>query len=106
MQPLPAERLPAVTGTQKLWVAEHELFGGTNGGGSAPVHTVGLVPVHPASEGISSWIGASQVTCRMGLRWRRIDQITSTSSAIRPMKTQVQKALSNMAFLLCRALPW
>jgi ATP-dependent DNA helicase RecG len=38
----------------EFWVAEHELFGGTNGGGSAPVHTVGLVPVHPASEGISA----------------------------------------------------
>ena len=38
----------------EFWVAEHELFGGANGGGSAPVHTVGLVPVHPASEGISA----------------------------------------------------
>ena len=34
----------------EFWVSEHELFG--NGG--APVHTIGLVPVHPASEGISA----------------------------------------------------
>jgi ATP-dependent DNA helicase RecG len=36
----------------ELWVSEHELIGGDNGG--APVHTVGLVPVHPATEGISA----------------------------------------------------
>ena len=37
----------------EFWVAEHELFGaGANGG--APVHTVGLVPVHPATEGITA----------------------------------------------------
>ncbi len=34
----------------ELWVTEHELMGG----GEAPVHTVGLVPVHPATEGISA----------------------------------------------------
>jgi ATP-dependent DNA helicase RecG len=34
----------------ELWVTEHELLGGTE----APVHTVGLVPVHPATEGISA----------------------------------------------------
>ena len=34
----------------ELWVTEHELLGG----GEAPVHTVGLVPVHPASEGITA----------------------------------------------------
>jgi ATP-dependent DNA helicase RecG len=34
----------------EFWVTEHELFGGD---GEAPVHTVGLVPVHPATEGIS-----------------------------------------------------
>jgi ATP-dependent DNA helicase RecG len=33
----------------ELWVTEHEMLGGTE----APVHTVGLVPVHPATEGIS-----------------------------------------------------
>jgi ATP-dependent DNA helicase RecG len=33
----------------EFWVTEHELFGG----GEAPVHTVGLVPVHPATEGIT-----------------------------------------------------
>jgi ATP-dependent DNA helicase RecG len=34
----------------EFWVTEHELFGN----GDAPVHTVGLVPVHPATEGISA----------------------------------------------------
>jgi ATP-dependent DNA helicase RecG len=34
----------------ELWVTEHELFGA----GEAPVHTIGLVPVHPASEGITA----------------------------------------------------
>ena len=34
----------------EFWVSEHELFGN----GDAPVHTVGLVPVHPATEGISA----------------------------------------------------
>jgi ATP-dependent DNA helicase RecG len=34
----------------EFWVSEHEPLG-TNGG---PVHTVGLVPVHPATEGISA----------------------------------------------------
>ena len=33
----------------ELWVTEHELVGQ----GDAPVHTVGLVPVHPATAGIS-----------------------------------------------------
>ena len=33
----------------QFWVAEHELLGN----GSAPVHTVGLVPVHPATQGIT-----------------------------------------------------
>ena len=33
----------------QFWVTEHELLG--NGG--APVHTVGLVPVHPATHGIT-----------------------------------------------------
>ena len=45
----------------ELWVTEHELFGeraggaspGSPGGGDSPVHTVGLVPVHPATQGIS-----------------------------------------------------
>jgi ATP-dependent DNA helicase RecG len=34
----------------EFWVTEHEQFGGN---GDAPVHTVGLVPVHPATEGIT-----------------------------------------------------
>ena len=34
----------------EFWVSEHEPLG-SNGG---PVHTVGLVPVHPATEGISA----------------------------------------------------
>jgi ATP-dependent DNA helicase RecG len=34
----------------ELWVTEHELLGA----GEAPVHTVGLVPVHPATEGITA----------------------------------------------------
>jgi ATP-dependent DNA helicase RecG len=34
----------------EFWVSEHELIGS---GADAPVHTVGLVPVHPASEGIT-----------------------------------------------------
>jgi ATP-dependent DNA helicase RecG len=34
----------------ELWVTEHELLGGAD----APVHTVGLVPVHPATEGITA----------------------------------------------------
>jgi ATP-dependent DNA helicase RecG len=34
----------------EFWVSEHEPLA-TNGG---PVHTVGLVPVHPATEGISA----------------------------------------------------
>ncbi|HYP47726.1 MAG TPA: hypothetical protein VEQ61_03725, partial [Thermoleophilaceae bacterium] len=34
----------------EFWVSEHELIGA---GSDAPVHTVGLVPIHPASEGIS-----------------------------------------------------
>ena len=34
----------------ELWVTEHELLAG----GEAPVHTIGLVPVHPASEGITA----------------------------------------------------
>ena len=33
----------------QFWVTEHELLGN----GTAPVHTVGLVPVHPATKGIS-----------------------------------------------------
>ena len=33
----------------EFWVTEHEQFDGT-----APVHSVGLVPVHPATEGISA----------------------------------------------------
>jgi ATP-dependent DNA helicase RecG len=33
----------------QFWVTEHELLGN----GSAPVHTVGLVPVHPATQGIT-----------------------------------------------------
>jgi len=33
----------------EFWVSEHELLGG-----EAPVHTVGLVPVHPATEGITA----------------------------------------------------
>jgi ATP-dependent DNA helicase RecG len=33
----------------EFWVAEHELIGQ----GAAPVHTVGLVPVHPATQGLS-----------------------------------------------------
>jgi ATP-dependent DNA helicase RecG len=33
----------------EFWVTEHEPFDG-----GAPVHTVGLVPVHPATEGISA----------------------------------------------------
>jgi ATP-dependent DNA helicase RecG len=33
----------------QFWVTEHELLGN----GSAPVHTVGLVPVHPATHGIT-----------------------------------------------------
>jgi ATP-dependent DNA helicase RecG len=35
----------------EFWVTEHELIGGDGG---APVHTVGLVPVHPATEGITA----------------------------------------------------
>ena len=57
-QPWLARQLPE--GTQVLlhgklrrrnefWVTEHELVGQ----GDAPVHTVGLVPVHPATAGIS-----------------------------------------------------
>ena len=34
----------------EFWVTEHELLGGS----AAPVHTVGLVPVHPATEGITA----------------------------------------------------
>ena len=34
----------------ELWVTEHELLAR----GEAPVHTLGLVPVHPATEGISA----------------------------------------------------
>jgi ATP-dependent DNA helicase RecG len=34
----------------ELWVSEHEPLGGSG----APVHTVGLVPVHPATEGLSA----------------------------------------------------
>ncbi len=34
----------------ELWVTEHELLAA----GEAPRHTIGLVPVHPASEGISA----------------------------------------------------
>ncbi len=34
----------------EFWVTEHELLGGSG----APVHTVGLVPVHPATEGITA----------------------------------------------------
>jgi ATP-dependent DNA helicase RecG len=33
----------------QFWVTEHELLGN----GSAPVHTVGLVPVHPATQGVT-----------------------------------------------------
>jgi ATP-dependent DNA helicase RecG len=33
----------------QFWVTEHELLGN----GSAPLHTVGLVPVHPATQGIT-----------------------------------------------------
>ncbi len=33
----------------QFWVTEHELLGN----GSAPVHTLGLVPVHPATQGVS-----------------------------------------------------
>src|SRR5215211_7076477 len=33
----------------QFWVTEHELIGN----GDAPVHTLGLVPVHPATQGIS-----------------------------------------------------
>jgi ATP-dependent DNA helicase RecG len=36
---------------REFWVTEFEPFGGADG---APVHTVGLVPVHPATEGISA----------------------------------------------------
>jgi ATP-dependent DNA helicase RecG len=36
----------------EFWVTEFEHFGGGSDG--APVHTVGLVPVHPATEGISA----------------------------------------------------
>ncbi len=34
----------------EFWVSEHEPLGGAD----APVHTVGLVPVHPATEGLSA----------------------------------------------------
>jgi ATP-dependent DNA helicase RecG len=34
----------------EFWVSEHEPLGG----GDAPVHTFGLVPVHPATEGLSA----------------------------------------------------
>ena len=34
----------------EFWVTEHEALGGEG----VPVHTVGLVPVHPATEGLSS----------------------------------------------------
>ncbi len=34
----------------ELWVTEHELLAT----GEAPVHTLGLVPVHPATEGITA----------------------------------------------------
>jgi ATP-dependent DNA helicase RecG len=33
----------------QFWVTEHELLGN----GDAPVHTLGLVPVHPATQGIT-----------------------------------------------------
>jgi ATP-dependent DNA helicase RecG len=33
----------------QFWVTEHELLGN----GAAPVHTLGLVPVHPATQGIT-----------------------------------------------------
>ncbi|HMJ96830.1 MAG TPA: ATP-dependent DNA helicase RecG [Thermoleophilaceae bacterium] len=33
----------------QFWVTEHELIGN----GEAPVHTLGLVPVHPATQGVS-----------------------------------------------------
>jgi ATP-dependent DNA helicase RecG len=33
----------------QFWVTEHELIGK----GEAPVHTLGLVPVHPATQGVS-----------------------------------------------------
>ncbi len=33
----------------QFWVTEHELMGN----GDAPVHTLGLVPVHPATQGIT-----------------------------------------------------
>ena len=33
----------------QFWVTEHELIGN----GDAPVHTLGLVPVHPATQGIT-----------------------------------------------------
>jgi ATP-dependent DNA helicase RecG len=45
----------------EFWVSEHELFGESQGSRAArvsrtevPVHTVGLVPVHPATHGISA----------------------------------------------------
>jgi ATP-dependent DNA helicase RecG len=58
-QPWLARQLPAGTNVLlhgrlrragEFWVSEHEPLGG----GDAPVHTVGLVPVHPATEGLSA----------------------------------------------------
>ncbi len=57
-QPWLARQLPAGTNVLlhgrlrragEFWVSEHEPLGG-----DAPVHTVGLVPVHPATEGLSA----------------------------------------------------
>ena len=45
----------------EFWVDEYELLGQ----GTAPVHTVGLVPVHPATYGLSA--GSGSTTWRISL---------------------------------------
>ena len=64
----------------QFWVAEHELIGG--GGGEAGVHTLGLVPVYPATHGISP-------ERLRGLTWDAYDRIGDT---IEPLPGRLRAA--------------
>jgi ATP-dependent DNA helicase RecG len=75
----------------EFWVTEHELFGD----GDAPVHTVGLVPVHPATQGIT----AARLR---GLVWDAYQRIFDAVEPL-PARLRVEERLADRPAALAAA---
>jgi len=79
----------------EFWVTEHELFSAGAANGGAPVHTVGLVPVHPATEGIS----AARLRSLIWERYRAIFDVTEPL----PGRLRARERLADRAACLAAA---